>query len=263
MELRLLTRWAKKKSFLAKLLYKFVRQLGLMLSLDVAQNSSYEFNSDGVKTVHYAPFLQNSRFQEAYKRASRLSNWPDVRYRSYVLCWAADHALSINGDFVECGTYKGGTSLLICEWTRNKFKGRKFLLFDTFAGIPSRGLASGEIERGFAGRLSDISLAEVKQNLSSFNDIVEFHPGIIPDSLSGVASRKVAYLHLDLNAAAPTEAALEFFWKQLEPGAVIVFDDYGWKNYEEQRAVIDKFFFAKPENILTLPTGQAILIKYL
>jgi hypothetical protein len=45
------------------------------------------------------------------------------------------------------------------------------------------------------------------------------------------------------------------------PGGVIVFDDYGWAGYEDQRQLVDRFFEDKQDGIVALPTGQAISVK--
>ena len=42
---------------------------------------------------------------------------------------------------------------------------------------------------------------------------------------------------------------------------MIVFDDYGWTGLEAQREVIDAFVRDKAEQVIALPTGQALLVK--
>jgi O-methyltransferase len=54
---------------------------------------------------------------------------------------------------------------------------------------------------------------------------------------------------------------LEHAYGRLVPGGVIVFDDYGGPGYEQQRALIDGFMRERPEEIVALPTGQALLTK--
>jgi predicted O-methyltransferase YrrM len=84
-------------------------------------------------------------------------------------------------------------------------------------------------------------------------DVFETAATALPDTL--------AFAHIDLNASAPTIHALELVYERLSPSGVIVFDDYGWRGYEDQRARIDAFVADRPEEIVALPTGQALLLK--
>ena len=69
-------------------------------------------------------------------------------------------------------------------------------------------------------------------------------------------------VHMDLNASAPTKVALEYVYPKLVPGGAIVFDDYGWNPVSfEQRDVIDEYSAPLPENVIALPSGQALLVK--
>jgi O-methyltransferase len=45
------------------------------------------------------------------------------------------------------------------------------------------------------------------------------------------------------------------------PGAIIVLDDYGWRKQINQKIAFDRFADAREVNILSLPTGQGLLIK--
>jgi hypothetical protein len=81
------------------------------------------------------------------------------------------------------------------------------------------------------------------------------------DTLEYVETGPLAMAHIDLNAAAPTRRALEYVDERLILGGVIVFDDYGAREYEEQRAVIDSFYSHRGDRPVALPTGQALLVK--
>ena len=71
----------------------------------------------------------------------------------------------------------------------------------------------------------------------------------------------VSYLSIDMNIAYPERLAIEYFWPKLVTGAVVVLDDYAWKGYEDQKATMDEFAATIGVEILTLPTGQGLLLK--
>jgi O-methyltransferase len=222
-----------------------------------------KFDSDGLTTYHYAPFHTDERFKKAYAAAIHplKPEEADVRYRGYIIQWAMSQVRELEGDFVECGTYNAKAATLILNLEDLGSKNRIFHLFDTFSGIPAQGLTKKELELGFVGQFSDITIEDVQKKLNDYLDIVRFHQGLIPDSFNGFTSGPVVFLHLDLNGAYPTQKALEFFYPVLVQGAVIIFDDYGWDNYEDQRDIVIRFFSDKKEEILALPTGQGLVIK--
>ena len=85
--------------------------------------------------------------------------------------------------------------------------------------------------------------------------------GLVPDSLPTQKIDKVCYLCIDMNIAAPERAAMEYFWDKLVSGALVIFDDYGWAGYKEQKDTLDDFARSRGVEILNLPTGQGLLIK--
>ena len=59
----------------------------------------------------------------------------------------------------------------------------------------------------------------------------------------------------------PEVAALNYFWPRLLPGAFVLLDDYAYSGFGEQKAAMDELARAKNIQILSLPTGQGLLVK--
>ena len=226
------------------------------------------FNADGLATQHNADFVHEPRFARAYEAGLRTirSRRPtiNVAWRVQVCCWAADHAAHLQGDFVECGVFTGIYSRAIVEYLDfGKRADRRFWLLDTFEGIPEVVLTEPERRRGIH-RMNqkygaDCS-AEVRATFAPFPN-VHVVKGIVPFTLDQVTSDKIAYLSIDMNAAAPEIAALEFFWDKLVPGAMIVLDDYGFRAHIVQKIAMDEFARGRGISILPRPTGQGLMVK--
>ena len=189
-----------------------------------------------------------------------------IQWRVFVVCWAAEHASRLEGDFVECGVSTGMFSRAIVDFIDfNRLSPRQFYLLDTYHGIPLQYLTDNERESGHAEakneRLySTDSYEQVKETFRQFPGVVVVR-GEIPGTLSQVPSAKVAYLSIDLNCAAPEIAAGEYFWPRLVPGAVVVLDDYGFPTHEDQKEAWDAFAARRGVRVLPLPTGQGLLLK--
>ncbi|MDU6244015.1 MAG: TylF/MycF/NovP-related O-methyltransferase, partial [Bradyrhizobium sp.] len=225
----------------------------------------YDF--DGLRNdpyiVHNHDFMRDPRFVAAYKRAVQ-ATVIDHRYywRVHVALWCASLALRLDGDFVECGVWKGLLSTAIASYYDWNKVGRKFFLFDTFRGVDETQLADEELINiphfriGYGEDIYD----HVVRNFAEFKDVV-ITRGSVPETLTSVDIGKVAYLSIDMNNAAPEIAAATYFWDKLLPGAPILLDDYGFVRYEAQKEAFDKFAAERGVAILALPTGQGLMIK--
>jgi hypothetical protein len=64
-----------------------------------------------------------------------------------------------------------------------------------------------------------------------------------------------------MNCSPPEVAAIRHLWDRLTPGAPVLLDDYAGFGYEWQKIGMDVFASERGLSILSLPTGQGLLIK--
>jgi hypothetical protein len=242
------------------------------LQEELAQQTRWgepSYDHDGLRTYHKSLcFLQEEDFLRAYQNgvATGLkfmrSDEIHIEYRAHIVCWAAQHAKNLAGDFVECGVNRGCLSVTLCNYIDFNSTGKTFYLFDTFNGIPEKQMSS--VERDYAVNHSRHAYEEcyeiAQQNFAPFPR-ARLIRGMVPDTLAGANIEKVCYLSIDMNIAEPEIAAMEFFWNKLVPGAIVVLDDYGWRAHCEQKKALDVFASRKGVSIATLPTGQGLLLK--
>ena len=232
-------------------------------SVYARMSPGWSYHADGLATIHLSPFLEDPEFSRLYEQMA--ADWfqdeiVDARWRMWLLTRLALHARHVPGDFAEFGVYRGGCARMILS-TADLDTARRFHLFDTFAGIPESNLSESERGAEFAGKLSDTSADYVSQLLAPWLPIPRLWPGDVFDTIPSADTGALAFVHLDLNAAAPTGHVLEHVYERVTAGGIVVFDDYGWQHYREQRAAIDAFLRDRPEVLVTLPTGQAFLTK--
>ena len=98
------------------------------------------------------------------------------------------------------------------------------------------------------------------ESFKEFSNVIVVQ-GIVPEVLSKLNIRKVAYLHLDMNCVPPEVAAFNYFWERLVPGGFVLLDDYAYKNRKLQHVAMNDAAAAKDMKIASLPTGQGLLIK--
>jgi O-methyltransferase len=222
----------------------------------------YVYEDDGLATIHHSPFLEDEAFDQLYWQMERdwyLTRRHDVRWRMWILTRCARQAQHLPGNFAEFGVYRGGCALMALSAT-DLGPQRRFYLFDSFAGIPSDHLTELERRQELAGALADTSSSYVYELLGSWREQIVIREGDLFDTLPTTETGDLSFAHFDLNASAPTKAALEYAYPRALPGALFLFDDYG-SGYVDQRAVIDRFFTNEKEEPIALPTGQALMIK--
>ena len=93
--------------------------------------------------------------------------------RCHVLYQLALQALRLEGDFWECGVYKGGTAAILAEILARKApkSGRRLNLFDTFEGMPETD-PSRDLHK--PGDFADTSIDAVRVRPGTLTGIAEF-----------------------------------------------------------------------------------------
>jgi hypothetical protein len=228
------------------------------------------YMEDGLFTVHNDNFRRDPAFQEAYRRGLKASNGvdPAFEWRVHVALWAAAMSLHVPGDFVECGVNAGFISSAIMHHLRWNSLDRRFYLIDTFSGPILDQYSPEEVEQGrlsvaqhaLAAGAYVTDLARVRANYSEWPNAVVVQ-GAIPEVLPALDVGAVAFLHIDMNCAFPERTALEFFWDRLSRGAIVLLDDYAYFGHDRQAAAMDASARTLGARILSLPTGQGVIIK--
>jgi hypothetical protein len=228
-----------------------------------ARGPAYTYNRDGLATVHNCDFIQEPRFARAYAAGKATGSWEqaDIQWRAHVIAWAAQRARSIPGDFVECGVNKGGLATVALQYADLPKTDKRMYLFDTYQGMADDLLTDAEKKLGLVAGTYEDCYGEVVDRFRPYGDQVRVVRGAVPYTLDQFQGGRVSFLSIDMNCAAPEVAAMEFFYPKLSPGAVVVFDDYGWKTHINQKHAIDAFFLGKPETVMSLPTGQGVVVK--
>ena len=166
--------------------------------------------------------------------------------------------MNLEGDFIECGVARGFTSRMVMEYLNFGSLKRKFYLIDTYKGLDPRYFTENDRTRSF---FYPDMYEFVKNAFAKFANAV-IVKGAVPEVLEKLPKIKnVAFLHIDMNCMIPEIAAAEYFWPKMSKGAIMLLDDYGHQGFDEQRLAFDKFAKEKGVPILSLPTGQGLIIK--
>ncbi len=199
-------------------------------------------------------FLEDQEFLEYYEKFMDPQNWHSLD-RKYVLRELLKLVSSLDGDIVECGSYQGASAWLMCKMVNHSE--RTVHLFDSFEGLSTPGEKDGDYWVEGALQSSENKL---RDNLHGYQNY-QVYKGWKPTQFMQCQVNKISFLHLDVDLFEPTLESLKHFYSCLQSRGIILMDDYGFKSCPGAKLAADEFFANKPEPIISLPTGQALVMK--
>jgi O-methyltransferase len=219
-------------------------------------------------------FLDDEKFRQSFEavRGSHVYDQYDsphtIAWRLHTLVWAARCAIAHEGDFVECGVFKGDMAWVVATNLGTALDGRTFYLYDSFEGFsPTLSVPEDYPENPgfleFANKVyREPGLHELVTRRFASMPNIRVIRGFLPESLRIAMPSRIAFLHVDLNSPAAEVGVLEILFDRVVPGGMIVFDDYGWHVFRKQRLAEDRFMAERGHAILELPTGQGLVVKH-
>ena len=254
-----------KKSHMKSLIKSLVERAGF----DIVRRPKIKSKSS-IKKFY---FESDDNFISLHKKAIELteSTHNPMHERLYNTVQFLIHTLSLEGEIVECGCFKGLSSYMFCNYARQilgEFSGENYHIFDSFEGIsePSVNDLITSSEFGKEGEAFKVagsyrgSLEDVKKTLGDFPNI-NYHPGWIPNTFQGLPERRYKFVHLDLDLYEPIRPSIDYFYPRLVPGGVIVVDEYGFPRWPGAKRAVDEFCSEHAINPIELTTGNGVLIK--
>jgi O-methyltransferase len=182
----------------------------------------------------------------------------------------------IEGDFVECGVWKGGAAMIIAKTliSLGETK-RKIYLYDTYEGmveptaedkiIGTNKLAIVTWKKKQKKGKSDwcfCNLEEVKNNLLTTGYALEnliFVKGKVEQTIPNTIPSKISLLRLDTDWYESTKHELVHLFPCLEKNGVLIVDDYGcWAG---SRKAVDEYFMNIPIFLNSVDYQQVLGIK--
>lgn len=168
----------------------------------------------------------------------------------------------VPGAFVECGVWRGGSAMVMTD-TLNRLDvtDRDVHLFDTFTHMPYPGEHDVDIWGRAAADFYDDAVAEAGYRYLPLDEVraavvgtgypaarIHFVPGMIEDTVPDQAPDRVALCRLDTDWYESTAHELEYLWPRLEPGGVLLVDDYG--QFQGAKKAVDEYFAAHGIEVL-------------
>jgi O-methyltransferase len=138
----------------------------------------------------------------------------------------------VEGDFIECGVWRGGACIYAYYVLKELDEKRKVYVADSFQGLPQPNVELYPQDEGdIHWKHSELAVSseKVKQNFEIFGPIDEsvvFVEGFFKDSLPECDIEKISVLRLDGDMYESTMDSLKHLYHKLEIGGYCIVDDY-------------------------------------
>lgn len=137
---------------------------------------------------------------------------------------------NIPGDFVECGVWRGGATIMMAGVAREKDPHRLVHVCDSFSGVPPPSLPQDAGIMLCSRPELSVSLEEVQANFRLYDLLssnVRFYPGLFKDTLPKAAIEQISVLRLDGDLYESTMNCLDNLYPKVSPGGFVIIDDFG------------------------------------
>jgi hypothetical protein len=216
---------------------------------------------DGLMAWRNTAWRDKAEFKNIYENVVRnIGSDFKIEWRTHVLLYFAGLTKETSGVFIEFGTGKGWMATAIAASGLLHEADKKMYLFDTFA--PEKvDQSSGTRLPGVTDPHYAIDPDSISPLLLNDDRIIcvvgDVRETLVPNLMR---FQDVAFVHFDMNSSAAEEFCFRTIYPNLKKGCIIVLDDYAFVNLEAQQAAWDKLSDEFCFSILSLPTGQGIIL---
>ncbi|MCU0431813.1 MAG: TylF/MycF family methyltransferase [Cytophagaceae bacterium] len=221
-------------------------------------------------------FIDDPLFLELYKKCKpyTMTSMERMYALYHSVCYLVQH--KIQGDIVECGVWRGGSSMMIALTLKALGDtNRRLYLYDTFEGMsePTEldktkdGENAAELlQKNVNNKENSVwcyaGLEDVKQNMNRTAypaAQIQLIKGKVEDSIPGTMPASLALLRLDTDWYESTRHELLHLYPLLCNKGVLIIDDYG--HWEGARKAVDEYFANQPVLLNRIDYTGRIAIK--
>lgn len=219
-------------------------------------------NSTGYEIIMpvttYAPWSLDNEFVKIYKEINKFTLVD--KYRCHELWCLVSQCSKLNGDILEVGVWRGGTSGLICKKVQLKNLNKTVFLADTFTGA----VKVSKKDHYYKGEEHNDTSIETVQKLLSTLKVNNFKilKGIFPEETAKyIEGKQFCFCHIDVDTYRSAKDVFNWVWPRLVSGGIIIFDDYGSKSCNGITEFVNERSEEKDRLMIHNLNGHAILIK--
>ena len=165
-----------------------------------------------------------------------------------------EKTVSLEGEIVECGSARCGTSIIMANFLKAKGIGKKIYACDSWEGFDREELAR-EREAGLLFDVPDKPHTSASHDYVTkkirklhLDDVIITVKGFFSDTLPNLSST-FSFVLIDCDLRESVSYCAENLWPKVVPGGLVVFDDYTSPNYRGTKLAVDAFIAERRADI--------------
>ncbi len=162
----------------------------------------------------------------------------------------------IKGDIVELGSWKGANLLWMAKVHLFLGSNKKIHCFDSFQGLTefSAQDTSSHLLHKYQGNEEVLRSAI---DLYEFNDLIQIHKGLIEHTVPAWSEHRtdISFIYFDADLYEAASVTLKYLAPRLSVGGIILFDEYGSKDWPGETKAVDEFLEIHADYERFLPKG--------
>lgn len=172
----------------------------------------------------------------------------------------------VPGDFVECGTWRGGLAALMLHNITMHCLDKKIYIYDTFEGMPE----PGENDCNTSKRMYeenkgdwckaglDVVQSVLEEIASTYNHYCTFVVGKVEDTLDATHPNNIALARLDTDWYSSTKKELEVLYPLVVSNGFVLIDDYSdWNGCKQ---AVDDYLATLDKTTYTMQLADGSLV---
>jgi O-methyltransferase len=180
-------------------------------------------------------------------------------YRTWELWTLAQQLRHMPGDILEVGVWRGGTGAVLATAAKAVAPDRVVYLADTFQGVVKASAQDTQYKGGEHADTSEAEVAALMQRLGLANTVLL--KGIFPEDTGHRVRGPLALVHIDVDVYESARDIVQWALLRLVPGAILVFDDYGFYGCEGIARFCDEFRAQPGFRFMHNLNGHAVFIR--
>ncbi len=199
--------------------------------------------------------LEDADIEEIYQQVAPITMTGRERVEALIRAVEYLTVNSIEGDFAECGVWRGGSILaMILTLRRLNDRSRRIWAYDTFAGMTPPGDVDVSIHGESAVQIYSehrdkgagwyaASRAEVEKHIAKSGypmENIRLVEGDVHNTLKQEYPTSIALLRLDTDWYESTMLELQTLYPRIVQKGVMIIDDYG--HWSGAKKAVDEFF---------------------
>jgi len=160
------------------------------------------------------------------------------------LCSYLVSALDLEGDVIECGCFKGSTSLVLAKVLRESERDKQLHVYDSFEGLPPPTAS----DRGTTIKESQ-ARASVEDVLETFDGVEEppiIHAGWFSCTIPAELPERISFAFLDGDFYESIRVCMEGVFPRLARGGMMYVHDYDYPKLPGAKKAVDEFVQVTP-----------------